>query len=71
MQPQNNTERHIPLCFLIHNVRTAWPTKISIPFLSSLANLLKDACNIFQKIVDNFEIAHKTCLFLLRGAEPP
>ena len=39
-------------------------------FLSSLDNLLYDTCNIFQKGVDDFEIEHKTCLFLIRGAVP-
>ena len=27
--------------------------------------------NIFQNGVDDFEIEHKTCLFLIRGAVPP
>ena len=35
--------------------------KISIPFFSSLDNLLKDAYIIFQKGVHNFEIEYKTC----------
>ena len=26
---------------------------------------------MLQKSVDNFEVAHKTCLFLVRGAVPP
>ena len=47
--------------FLIHNLRSAWLTKVSIPFLNSLHNLLYDAFIIFQQIVKNFEIAHKTC----------
>ena len=46
---------------LIHNLKTAGPTKILIPYISSLNNLLYDACIIFQKDVDNFEIEHKTC----------
>ena len=29
------------LTVLIHNLKTIWPTKISIPFLSSFDNLLK------------------------------
>ena len=37
------------LTVLIHNLKTIWPTKISIPFLSSFDNLLKG---------DNFEKAH-------------
>ena len=45
------------LTVLIHNLKTAWPTKISMPFLSFLGNLLLDACIIFQDGVDNFEIA--------------
>ena len=44
----------------INNSRTAWPTKISVPFLSSLGNLLQDTYIIFQKGVDYFEIEHKT-----------
>ena len=31
---------NIILTVLIHNLKTAWPTKISVPFLSSLGNLL-------------------------------
>ena len=46
---------------LINNSRTTWPTKILMPFLSSSDNWLHDACIIFQKSVDNFEIEHKTC----------
>ena len=42
-----------------------------MPFLSSLDNFLSDACIIFQKGVDNFEIEHKTCFFSVRGAVPP
>ena len=32
---QNNS-----LTVLIHNLKTTWPTKVSMPFLSSLDNLL-------------------------------
>ena len=32
-------------------------------FLSTLDNFLQDVCIIFQISVDNFEVAHKTCLF--------
>ena len=46
---------------MIYNLKTTWPTKISVPFLSSLVNLLYDTYIICQKSVDNFEIAHKTC----------
>ena len=42
-----------------------------MPFWSSLDKLLKNAYIIFQKGVDNFEIKHKICLFLVRGAVPP
>ena len=54
------------LIVLIHSLKTAGLTKISMPFLSSLDNLLKDACIIFWKSIDNFEIhvAHKTLLIL-------
>ena len=43
-------------------------------FSSSLDNLLKDPYIIiifFKKGVDNFEIEHKTCLFLVRGEVSP
>ena len=46
---------------LINNSRSAWPTKIAMPFLSFSDNLLQDAYIIFQNNVDNFETAHKTC----------
>ena len=46
-------DQNIILTVLIHNI---W-----MSFLSSLDKLLKDACIIFQKGVENFEIAHKTC----------
>ena len=39
---------------LIHNIKTGKPSKIPMPFLSSLDNLLYDAYIIFQKDVDNF-----------------
>ena len=39
------------LTVLIHNLKTIWPTKISIPFLSSFDK----KC---LKGVDNFEKAH-------------
>ena len=35
--------------------------------LSSLDNLLSDACINFQKGVDNFETEYKTCYFWGRG----
>ena len=53
-------DQNIILTVLIHNLKTAWPTKILMPFLSPLDNLIWDACIIFRKGVDNFEIAHKT-----------
>ena len=41
---------------MIHNLKKnkkhTWPTKISMPFLSSFDNLLKDAHIILQKSVD-------------------
>ena len=40
-------------------------------FLSFLDNLLYDGYIIFQKGVDNFEIEHKTCYFVVEGAVPP
>ena len=41
--------------------KNASHTKIPMPFLSSLDNLLEDAYIIFQKSVDNFAIEHQTC----------
>ena len=43
------------------NLRTAWPTKISMSFLSFSDNLGQGGLNYFSKSVDNFHIAHKTC----------
>ena len=37
------------LTVLIHNLKTAWPTKIAMPFLCSLDSLLQDAYIIFSK----------------------
>ena len=45
---------------LINYSRTAWPTWILMLYLSSLDNLLQDTYIIFQKSIDNFEIAQKT-----------
>ena len=39
-------------------------------FLSSSDSLLQDAYIIFHKSVDNFEIMHKTCSNLVKGALP-
>ena len=50
-------DRNIILTVLIHNFKNF------NAILSSLDYLLQDACIIFRKSVDNFEIAHKTCLF--------
>ena len=44
---------------LIHNLKTTWPTKISMPLMSSLDSFKMHI--IFQKGVDNFEIEHSTC----------
>ena len=49
----------------INKKRTAWPTKIPMPILSSLDNLLQDAYNIFQKSPGNFEKVHKTLSVLV------
>ena len=46
--------------WLIYDIKNSWPTKNSMPLLSSLDSLLSDAYIIFHKSVDNFEIAHKT-----------
>ena len=40
---------NIILTVLIHVLKAALPTKIQMLFLSSLDNLLLDACIIFQK----------------------
>ena len=40
-----------------------------MPFLSSLEDLLLDACINFQKSVDNFEIAYKNVNF--KGCSTP
>ena len=45
--------------------------KISMPFLSSLDNLLyQDTCGSFQGGVDCFEMEHKTCYFGVGGVVP-
>ena len=53
---------------LINNSKTAWPTQILMLFLSFFRQFtIKDAyIYIFLESVDNFEIDHKTCLFLVR-----
>ena len=38
---------------MIYNLKTTWPTKISVPFLSSLDSLLYDTYII---CVDNFNM---------------
>ena len=40
------------------NSRTAWPTKILMPFLRFSDNLLHENHISFQKSIDNFEIVH-------------
>ena len=42
-------DQTIILTVLIHNLKTAQGSKISMPFLRPLDNLLKDACFIFFK----------------------
>ena len=46
------------LTSLIYNLKTTRPTKISIPFFSSLDNLLSNAYFTFQKGVDNSKKEH-------------
>ena len=46
--------------YLICNLKTAWRTKMSMPFLSSLNNFYRMHF-IFQKVVDYFEKEHTTC----------
>ena len=36
-----------------------------------LGQFLQEAYIIFEKGVDNFEIEHETCIFLVRGAVSP
>ena len=43
---------------VINSSRTAWPTKILIPFLRFSDSLLQDSHTVFQNSVDNFEIVH-------------
>ena len=64
-----NSQNALWIC----NSRTAWPTSILMLFLSSLDNLLQDACIIFffKKSVNDFEIEHKICYFLVSGAVRP
>ena len=47
--------------FLINNSRSAWPSRISMSFLSFSDNLLQDVYLIFHNSVVNFKIVHKTC----------
>ena len=42
-------DQNIILHVLINNSRTAWPTEISMPFLSFSDKLLHDTYVIFQK----------------------
>ena len=51
---------NIILTVLIYNLKTAWPTKISMPVLSFSDSLLKDA-NIISQCVDNLKTEHKIC----------
>ena len=45
--------------------------QISMPFLSSLDNLLFDAyITFFSKSVDKFKIKQKTCFFKVMNAVP-
>ena len=63
--------RSILTVLIQKRIKTAWSTKISMPFLSSVKNLLIDAYIIFQESVDSLEIEHKTCYFVVRGAVSP
>ena len=58
------------LIVLICNLKSAWPTKISMPFKKSLNNF----CNMhifFQKVVYYSHVEYKTCYFLVGGAQYP
>ena len=60
----NNSGQSDPYCVFpakAGDTKTARLTKISMPFLSSLDNLLKMNILFFKKSSDNFEIAQKTC----------
>ena len=56
-----NLYMHIILTVLIHNLNTAWLTKISMPFLSSLAM----PALFFEGGIDIFETAHKIIMLIL------
>ena len=61
------------LFFKINKSRTAWPTKILLPFLSFSDNICFRMI-IFQNSANNFEISiisYKTCLILVWDALPP
>ena len=55
---------------LIHNLQKACSSKILMPLLSFLVNLLLDECIIFQKGVNNFKKEHKTYLFRVMQFTP-
>ena len=54
------------ITILISNSRTACPSSILLLILSSLGNLLKDACIIFHKDVEDFKTSIKMLIFGLR-----
>ena len=61
---------------LINNSRTAFPTSIfdvifKFPRQFSIKCIYLSFFFSSQKGVDNFEIEHKICSFLVRGAVPP
>ena len=63
--------QNIILTVLIHNLKTARPTKIPMPFLNSLDNLLWDVCIIFfKKVLIILRESTKHANFWLRGAVP-
>ena len=59
------------LIVLVHNVKAAMPTRVSVPFWGSLGDLLWDACVVFRVGVDCFEMERRACCFGVGGAVPP
>ena len=56
---------------LIRNLGTAWPTKLLMSFLTFSDSCFKIHISFFYKIIDNFEIVHKTCSILVWGVLHP
>ena len=50
------------LTVLIHNLKIAWRTQISMPFLSFLDNLLQDAYTTLEKVYFRSQILECTSI---------